>query len=82
MSTDHATSTDHAMSTDATSSIEITLNGQPRVVDDRTTLHELVPSAQGVAVAVNGAVVPASSWRSTRLSPSDVVEVVTAYQGG
>lgn len=62
--------------------MNINVNGQPRVVDDGTTLQRLVPSAQGVAVALNGVVVPASSWQSTRLSEDDAVEVVTAHQGG
>ena len=62
--------------------MRITLNGQPRVVDDGTTLHDLIPSTGGVAAALNGAVVPAASWGSTRLTEDDAVEVVTAHQGG
>ncbi len=62
--------------------MNIHLNGRPRVVADGTTVQALVPSARGVAVAVNGAVVPASSWGSTGLSEDDAVEIVTAQQGG
>jgi len=36
----------------------------------------------GVAVAVNGEVVSRSAWESTPLSESDLVEVLTAVQGG
>ncbi|GAB6985024.1 sulfur carrier protein ThiS [Nocardioides pyridinolyticus] len=62
--------------------MRISLNGQPRIVEDGTTLHDLLPSARGVAAALNGAVVPAASWESTRLSENDAVELVTAHQGG
>jgi len=36
----------------------------------------------GVAVAVNGSVVPRRSWRGRRLAPGDEVEIVGAVQGG
>lgn len=62
--------------------MRIDVNGQPQVVPDGTTLEGLVPSASGIAVALNGAVVPAAAWGTTRLSDSDAVEVVTAHQGG
>jgi sulfur carrier protein len=43
----------------------------------------LVSRAQsGIAVAVNGEVVPRGSWPDTRLTDGDRVEVVTAMQGG
>jgi sulfur carrier protein len=47
-----------------------------RLVEDR----RLAPN--GVAVAVNGAVVRAADWPSTPLSDGDAVEIVTARQGG
>lgn len=62
--------------------MNINLNGEPRVVEEGTTVQSVVPSVHGFAVALNGAVVPASAWQSTRLSENDVVEVVTAHQGG
>jgi sulfur carrier protein len=37
---------------------------------------------KGIAVAVNGAVVPRTSWPATRLKPGDSVEIVRARQGG
>lgn len=36
----------------------------------------------GVAVAVNGAVVPRSDWHRHELRPGDSIEVVAAVQGG
>jgi len=38
--------------------------------------------AQGVAVAVNGEVVPRGGWAGTRLTDGDTVEVIMAVQGG
>jgi len=36
----------------------------------------------GIAVAVNGEVVPRGSWPTTRLAEADRVEVLGATQGG
>ena len=62
--------------------MNIHVNGSPQMVAEGTTLQGLVPPGRGVAVALNGAVVPAAEWPRTRLSESDAVEVVTAHQGG
>jgi sulfur carrier protein len=37
---------------------------------------------RGIAVALNGAVVPRAAWRDTPLKPGDRVEIVRARQGG
>jgi len=37
---------------------------------------------RGIAVAVNGAVVPRAAWRTTALHAGDSVEIVRARQGG
>ena len=37
---------------------------------------------KGVAVALNGAVVPRAAWPQTSLRPGDSVEIVRARQGG
>jgi len=37
---------------------------------------------RGIAVALNGAVVPRAAWPATQLSPGDSVEIVRARQGG
>lgn len=62
--------------------MNINVNGESRDVEEGTTLQSLVPAVRGVAVALNGAVVPAGAWESTPLSENDAVEVVTAHQGG
>jgi len=43
---------------------------------------EIAPDACGVAVAINGSVVPRAAWLSTDLHPGDQVEIVRARQGG
>jgi sulfur carrier protein len=37
---------------------------------------------RGIAVALNGAVVPRAAWPDTPLQPGDSVEIVRARQGG
>ena len=37
---------------------------------------------RGIAVAVNGAIVPRAAWPRTQLSPGDSIEIVRARQGG
>ncbi len=45
--------------------------------------EKAVDTAQrGIAVALNGAVVPRSAWPATPLKPGDSVEIVRARQGG
>jgi sulfur carrier protein len=39
-------------------------------------------AGRGIAVAVNGAVVPRAAWPSTVLSAGDTIEIVRARQGG
>jgi sulfur carrier protein len=37
---------------------------------------------RGIAVALNGSVVPRAAWSETVLKPGDSVEIVRARQGG
>jgi sulfur carrier protein len=66
----------------------ITVNGGPVALPDGATVAEVVAAllggdrGRGVAVAVNGDVVPRASWPSTAISSGDRVEVLTATQGG
>ncbi len=64
----------------------ITVNGAAHETSPSTTLGRLVDqwcaSPRGVAVAVNGDVVPKSAWEDTRVGDGDVVEIVTAAAGG
>jgi sulfur carrier protein len=42
----------------------------------------LASNARGVAVALNGRVVPRAAWAETSLRDGDRVEIVRAMQGG
>ncbi|MBF4163585.1 sulfur carrier protein ThiS [Nocardioides acrostichi] len=61
---------------------DLTLNGEPRSVPAGTTLRDLVPVADGVAVAVDGEVVPRGRLATHTLADGQRVEIVTAVQGG
>ena len=37
---------------------------------------------RGIAIALNGSVVPRSAWSDTALRPGDNIEIVRAMQGG
>jgi len=66
----------------------IRLNGQDADVPAGETVAavlarlDLSPEARGVAVAVNGEVVPRAQWSSFALAEHARVEVLTAMQGG
>ena len=66
--------------------MNVTVNGQRRVIDPGTTLQVLVGGevggGRGGAAALNGDVVPRSQWPATTLRDGSVVEIVTAVQGG
>jgi len=71
----------------ATAQANIRVNGeiQPLVVATLAALLEekAVDTGQrGIAVAVNGAIVPRAAWPRTQLSPGDSIEIVRARQGG
>jgi sulfur carrier protein len=61
----------------------IELNGEPLEVEEPATVARLVGrQRKGVAVAVDGEVVPRSEWDRTELADGQRVEVVGAIQGG
>lgn len=53
----------------------------PTVATLLASLEPPVPP-RGIAVAVNGALVPRRSWDSHPLAEGDAVEIVRALQGG
>ncbi|MDE7473551.1 MAG: sulfur carrier protein ThiS [Muribaculaceae bacterium] len=69
--------------------MEIKVNGQPLKVADGTTVAQLVEllsednkSGTGMAVAVQGTIVPKSEWSTHELIPqSDVILIKAAYGG-
>lgn len=73
--------------TQATTAAHIRLNGQEEVVAVATLAALLEEKAvdvgqRGIAVAVNGEVVPRTAWADTPLRAGDRVEIVRARQGG
>jgi sulfur carrier protein len=66
--------------------VKVRVNGEQRELSEGScvldVLNALGGSHSGVAVALNGTVVPRASWEQTRLVEGAVVEVLTAVQGG
>ncbi|MEV5690085.1 sulfur carrier protein ThiS [Micromonospora globbae] len=66
--------------------MELTVNGTGRTVPTGATVADLVRTVtaqqRGLAVAVNGEVVPRTGWPATVLHDGDRVEVLSAAQGG
>jgi sulfur carrier protein len=66
----------------------IRLNGQESDVQPGETVAavlrrlDLSPEARGIAVAVDGEVVPRAGWETWVVSDEARIEVLTAIQGG
>ncbi len=69
-------------------SLSVTINGDPRELPPGATVASVVaslpgaPEGRGVAVAVEGEVVPRAQWPKVELRDGAKVEVVVAVQGG
>ncbi|WP_343636681.1 sulfur carrier protein ThiS [Fluviicola sp.] len=44
--------------------------------------HQLGENSKGIAVAVNGQVIPKDSWQETPVSENDDILIIKATQGG
>jgi sulfur carrier protein len=66
--------------------LQLLVNGEPCQVPPTTTVDALITivgiERRGIAVAVDGQVVPRSAWRSSPLPDGAHVEIVTAVAGG
>jgi sulfur carrier protein len=68
--------------------VNVVLNGEPRELPDGATLNDAIDASgapddrRGVAVALDGEVVPRGQWHTTALSIDARVEVLQAVQGG
>jgi sulfur carrier protein len=68
--------------------VTVIVNGQPAQVEAGQTVAGLLVAlghpngGPGIAVALNGEVVPRSAWPTTALDDNDRVEVLGASQGG
>ena len=67
-------------------SATIRVNGQDERLAVATVAELLhargIDKPRGVAVAVNGAVVPARRWSEVALAPGDAIEIVKPFGGG
>jgi sulfur carrier protein len=73
--------------TQALAEANIRVNGQdePLVAATLAALLEekaIDTGQRGIAVAVNGAIVPRAAWTQMTLQPGDSIEIVRARQGG
>ena len=68
--------------------ISVTINGSARELDDGATVEAAVRATgapadgRGVAVAVDGEVVPRGAWERTQVLAGQEIEVLHAVQGG
>lgn len=66
--------------------MDLIVNGEPRSCQVAATVATLVAdvaaSPKGIAVAVNGEVVPRSTWGDRALRDGDRVELLAPHQGG
>ncbi|HEY8201723.1 MAG TPA: sulfur carrier protein ThiS [Actinomycetota bacterium] len=67
--------------------MRVQLNGQPQDLPDGGLLadafkHLGIGDPRGVAVALDGEVVPRSRWPVTRLTEGQIIEILRAVQGG
>ncbi len=67
--------------------MEITINGEKRVLADQVTLAELLvelglPDLRRVAVEHNGNLAPREQWSTLRLTDGDRLEIVHFVGGG
>lgn len=82
----------------STGDLTVTLNDEERTLPAGTTCRQLVEqitgravgpdgrptegAGLGIALAIRGHLVPRARWDSTPIRTGDVIEVVTAVQGG
>ena len=81
-----------------TPDITLTINDEPRTIAALTTCRDVVAqtlhkditddgraadgTSLGVALALNGAVIPRSAWATTPIPDGAQLELITAVQGG
>ena len=66
--------------------IRVRINGREEAIGAATVAELLrargIEGKRGVAVAVNGVVVPAGAWSDRTLGADDAVEIVRPFGGG
>jgi sulfur carrier protein len=72
---------------EAAAEANIRVNGEPEPLMAATLAALLEEKAvdtrqRGIAVAINGTIVPRAAWQDTKLRAGDSIEIVRARQGG
>ncbi len=66
--------------------MKITINGQSKELNDRSSLHEIITQfskdCSRVIAEVNGEIVKSPVWPSTTIKDGDTIELVTFVGGG
>jgi sulfur carrier protein len=67
--------------------MNISFNSEAQEIPDQSLLINLLENrglqnSKGIAVAVNGNVIPRQNWADTTLSNNDSILVIKAAQGG
>jgi len=67
--------------------MNIYINSKLQEIPEKATIMEALRSSgitafSGIAVAVNNAIIPFSSWSSHTLDPEDNLVIIRATQGG
>lgn len=67
--------------------MRVEVNGEPRELPEGSTVRGIAQvvgteSGRGIAVAIDGEVVPKSEWGSKLLRDGQKIEIVRAVQGG
>lgn len=66
--------------------MKITVNDKAYTVDDDLTVEALLPVigivSDGIAIAVDGTVVPRPDWSSVKLAAGSSVVIIKAFYGG
>lgn len=68
--------------------MKVTINGEVKELDEGAKVEAAIEAAGhtggtfGIALALNGEVVPRSEWSDASLTDGDRVEVLVAAQGG
>ena len=69
-----------------TTSIDVTVNGHQKTLDDDVTAEKLVHlmgcADQRIAVEINGHIVPRSTLGERQIASGDKIEIVRAVGGG
>ena len=66
--------------------MQIQLNGEPKTLENSTTLAELVLElgldTRKIAIEQNRTIIPKSAYTTTPLTPADEIEIVAFIGGG